>query len=447
MIQKYIFTSLVCMTSLSAMSLDAVLENALTHNNSLKQTEIESKKSDALRSSTQSKNFGRFDLIANYDHYNNARTLAPLTPMDIVSTPTGAYEIPATNDLFSAGVAYNVILFDGFAQKSSYKISDIAYQNSLIKTNLAKEELIYNAKSLYVSLLALQKQLKAQKLYTASQKKLMGHIEDSYKLGSKSKLDFLKAQNSYQEALSNEKKMLANSDILKASLVALMGGVAFDTAEDIAISFQTSTIQTMAVESLQRYKLAKAQNSVAQKQIEKSQSAYYPVIDFGAYYGTNFGPNATTNTTPPSSSVPNTTFINEGEFNSAEIWQVGLHLKWNLYDFGVKSSFVESQKLDLVLAQLSLNDTKLNLQKNYKIARSKLALSVADYEAAVTQYALLSEIAKAEAVKYESNAITLDDLLDTQAKELLAKAKMINAKYESAKAEYYIEYLNEKGEK
>ncbi len=447
MLQRYIFPSLFLVSSLSAMSLEEVVQSALIHNNSLKQTTLQVEQSKVLKEATGSKKFGRFDLKASYDHYNNTRTLAPLTPMDIVGTPTGAYEIAATNDLFSIGIAYNVVLFDGFAQKNSYKISDIAYQNSIIKTKLAKEELIYNARSLYISLLALQKQLDAQEEYSESKRRLLEHIQDAYELGSKSKLDLLKADNAYKESLSNEQKMQANSDILKATLSRLMGGIAFDKAEDIEFSLDYSEKKAIAVEKLQRYKLAKQQNSLARKKILKSESAYYPVIDFSAYYGYNFGPNATQNTTPPSAIPPNQTIIEEGSFNSENIWQLGIHLKWNLYDFGAKSALLEKERISLATSELALSDTKLEIEKNFKIAKNKLRLAVADYNAAKSQYALLEEIAKAERVKYESDAIILDNLLDTQAKKNLARAKMINAKYEAAKAEYYIEYLKEKGEK
>ncbi len=158
---KKLFLPLFVYASLHAMSLDETIQKALQHNNSLKKISLEVEQSKANRASKKTQNFGRIDLIANYDHYSNARTLAPLTPMDIVSGVDGAYKIPATNDLMAVGVAYNIVLFNGFAQQNSYKISNILYKNSIIKSKLGYEELIYNVRTLYLSLLALDEQLQA----------------------------------------------------------------------------------------------------------------------------------------------------------------------------------------------------------------------------------------------------------------------------------------------
>jgi len=215
------------------MSLDETIQKALLHNNTLKKTSLEIEQSKENRASKKAQNFGRIDLIANYDHYNNARTLSPLTPMDIVGGQDGAYKIPTTNDLVTAGVAYNVVLFNGFAQQNSYKISDILYKNSIIKSKLGHEELIYNIRTIYLSLLSLDEQLQAQKAYTKAQHQLYEKIVQSYELGSKSKLDTLKAKNSYEASLSSEQKIIANIEILRATLTTLIGGQEFSNEEAI----------------------------------------------------------------------------------------------------------------------------------------------------------------------------------------------------------------------
>ena len=220
---KKLFLPLLISVSLSAMSLNETIQKALLHNNSLQKISLEIEQSKENRASKKAQNFGRIDLIANYDHYNNARTLSPLTPMDIVGGVDGAYQIPTTNDLATAGVAYNVVLFNGFAQQNSYKISDILYKNSIIKSKLGQEELIYNVRTLYLSLLSLDEQLQAQKAYTKAQYELYEKIKAAYELGSKSKLDTLKAKNSYESSLSNEQKIKANIAILRATLTAVIG--------------------------------------------------------------------------------------------------------------------------------------------------------------------------------------------------------------------------------
>lgn len=440
---RKIFFSLFLALSLNAMSLDETIERALAQNNSLKKVILSKDEAKQNKEAKKSQNYGRIDLKVDYDHFNKARTLAPLTPMDIVSSPTGAYEMPTTNDLVSAGIAYNVVLFDGFAQQNSYKISDLAYKNSTLKIKLAKEELIYNVRSLYLSLLALQEQLDAQMRYVSSQKKLYEYVQKEYELQSKSKLDLLEAKNSYAEAVSIREKIAANIEILKTTLAKMIASDSFDKAERVDVNFDEAKESGMGIEELSRFKLAEFSKTIAQKRLQSVKSLYYPKVNLSAYYGYSIGPNATTNIFPTTSK----TYLEEGEFNSENIWQIGVHLKWNIYDFGVKSSSVQKEKIALRRAKIDMDDIKLELVKGLKIAKSKLSLAKADYDSLKSQYELLLEIEKAQNIKQKSNALTLTSLLDTKAKTALVHAKMINAKYEYQKAKYYIDYLLEKGEK
>ncbi len=440
---RKIFFSLFLALSLNAMSLDETIERALAQNNSLKKVILSKDEAKQNKEAKKSQNYGRIDLKVDYDHFNKARTLAPLTPMDIVSSPTGAYEMPTTNDLVSAGIAYNVVLFDGFAQQNSYKISDLAYKNSTLKIKLAKEELIYNVRSLYLSLLALQEQLDAQMRYVSSQKKLYEYVQKEYELQSKSKLDLLEAKNSYAEAVSIREKIAANIEILKTTLAKMIASDSFDKAERVDVNFDEAKESGMGIEELSRFKLAEFSKTIAQKRLQSVKSLYYPKVNLSAYYGYSIGPNATTNIFPTTGK----TYLEEGEFNSENIWQIGVHLKWNIYDFGVKSSSVQKEKIALRRAKIDMDDIKLELVKGLKIAKSKLSLAKADYDSLKSQYELLLEIEKAQSIKQKSNALTLTSLLDTKAKTALVHAKMINAKYEYQKAKYYIDYLLEKGEK
>jgi len=426
------------------MSLDETIEKALLHNNSLKQISLDVEESKANRTAKKAQNFGRIDLIANYDHYNNARTLSPLTPMDIVGGTDGAYKIPTTNDLVTAGVAYNVVLFNGFAQQNAYKISDVLYKNSIIKSKLGHEELIYNVRSIYLSLLSLDEQLQAQKAYSKAQYDLYRKIESAYEIGSKSKLDTLKAKNAYEASLSNEQKIQANIEILRATLTSLIGGEEFGSEEAVVIDIAAKKDNTLeSVDSLNRYRLYQLKSDIATKKLDSSYASYYPKVDFSSYYGYSMGPNATTNTSP----ITHKTYLDKGDFNNETIWQVGIHLKWSLYDFGSRSANVQKEKLALMSAKLDEADVKLEIDKNLKVAKSKLLLAKANFNAAQSQYELLHEIVRVESVKYDNDAVTLTDLLDYKAQEKLAYSKMISSKYEFQKAQYYIDYLLERGEK
>jgi len=447
---RYLLPLFLSILSLQGMSLEESVQYALEHNNGLKQVNVSIDRSKSLRDSKQSQNFGRLDLLASYDHYNNPRTLTPLTPMSIVGSPDGAYTIPTTNDMFVVGLAYNVNLFDGFAQQSSYNIADLQYQSAGIKSRLGKEELIYNVRNLYISLLALEEQLEAQKIYTLSQERLVARIQKERTLGSKSKLDLLRAQNTLNASRVQERSMVSNIEILKASLTALMGGKEFDGTTPLAITLDESTVHEgddVALTSLQRYKASEINVEASARKRDQSESGFYPRVDFSAYYGQNFGPNDTTNTVPPGSTAPTAgdTVINEGDWNNEANWQVGIHLKWNLLDFGATSSRSEEAKLAYLQSKLESDAVTIELRKNIITAQNNIQLALAQFQNAASQYELLNETEKIEQIRYDNQALSLTDLLDTQAKKAMAYAQMINAKYNYQKSKYYLDYLLEKG--
>ena len=437
--KKTLILSFATVFSLYGLSLDETIEKSLQNNIQLQKVKLQTQQSAQTKQSKKANKYGKLNLLATYDHYNIARTLAPTPPMEMTSSPTAAYSIPTTKDMFSTGINYSVVLFNGHAQQNSYKISDIAEQTSMMKENLAKEELVYNIKNLYVSLLALQKQLKAQKEYTLSQYNLLQQIEYSYKLGKKSKLDILKVKNTYQSSLYYEAKISSSIDSLKSSLSRLMGGEAFDKAEDIAINMDDKTVDNKDIKSLKRYKLSVLKGDIAKKKVDIQKASYYPKVDFSVYYGYNYGPNDTTNTYKDG-----TTYLEEGDFNSENIWQAGIHLKWNIYDFGEKSAQLQKEKIAQQETLLDIKDTQLQIRKQLDNAYSKLILSKISYYSSLSELELLDEISKVEKVKYENDAATITDLLDAKAKQKVAYAKMIGSKYEFQKAKYYIDYLLEK---
>ena len=443
--KKIFLLGFVSSFSLYGLTLDDTISKALQNNTQLKKISLQTEQSSQIKKSKKANRYGKLNVLSSYDHYNSSRTLAPVAPVQTASDPTNAYKVPTTQDMFSTGINYIVVLFNGYAQQNSYKISDILEKTSYMKEELAKEELIYNIKSLYISLLALQKQLIAQKEYTRSQKDLVSQIEYAYKLGKKSYLDTLKAKNSYQSSLYFEAKLSSNIDILKSSLTLLIGGEPFDKAEDIQIDIDTPIIDNKNITTLKRYKLAQLKSDVANKRVNLQKSSYYPIIDFSAYYGFNYGPNDTTNTYTDRNTNINTTYLEKGDWNSQEVWQAGIHLKWNIFDFGEKSALLQKEKIAKIEAQLDIENTKLEIDKQLKNGYSKLKLAKTSYFSSKTELELLDEIAKVELIKYENDAATITDLLDAQAKQKVAYAKMITSKYEYKKAKYYINYILEKG--
>jgi len=416
---------------LFGMTIDESVEIALKNNPDIKKVELNQKIGELSIKEHSSKNYGNVNVVASYTHYNLPRTLVPLTPASIFVDPTA---VATTKDMLSGGVSYDVALFSGFAQKSNVEISSIQKLISESRLKLSREELIYNIKSIYINILSLKSQFKAQQDYIKALQSLEKNLKMEVKLGKSSTLELLKAQAALQEAKGNEINISSNITSLKASLVSLMGVESIDNFEDVDVDFVDEVKNTKEMGELERFHMSSLMIEKSQKTIKKANASYYPQLNLNAYYGQNLGPNDDTN-------------LHEGDWHNEEVWQAGVNLKWNVFDFGSKSAI--SQKAEIVKLQAKLDDTKTKLEFKKLItqANSKIASAKQNYESLKVQYKLSRETQKIEQIRFDNGANDINDLLLAKAKAQLSLSQLINAKYQYKLQNYYLDYLLENGDK
>ena len=95
------------------------------------------------------------------------------------------------------------------------------------------------------------------------------------------------------------------------------------------------------IENLSIYKLSLLNYQKARNEYQKSKSSYYPKITANTQYSK--------------------VYSNEGDDD--KIWQAGLALNWNIFDFGKTSSLVQKAKISQNQASLEIQKKKLELLK------------------------------------------------------------------------------------
>jgi outer membrane protein TolC len=424
---KFLIITLAALSTLQALNMDESVALGLKNATKLKEVALNQELINVNKKSKEASQFGAFELVGSYDSYNLPRTLAPLTPSSI--TPN----IATTQNLFSGGVKYSVALFTGFAQTKSIEIENIQQSSADIFEKLTQEQLVYNIKNIYLSLLSLQKQQEALDAYIKAQEQFLATVHDAVLLGKKAFIDELKAQSDLQESLSKRENLISSTEILKESLRYIIDkdvGV----LEDISIEVVKQEFDLESLNLLDRMKALDLSLQIIDKKIGMKNSYKYPQISFDAYYGQNFGFNDAANP-------------NEGDFNTQELWQFGVKIKYSLYDFGVNAYDSEALELQKLQNQAQNEGLKRELYRDVHIGLSGLNKTIADYKNSVTKYELLDTSAEIEKVRYDNGLVSINDLLFVNAQKELAKASMIDAKYSYQKALYYIEYILEKGVK
>ncbi len=416
---------------LYGLSIEESVAIALENSPDIKKQELSYQLGDLNLQEQDAKNYGKLTAVASYMHYNLPRTLVPLTPASIFSDPTA---VATTEDLFTAGVAYDVALFTGFAQKRTVEIASLQKEMASAQLKLGREQLIYNVKTLYANILSFEAQQDAQSRYIKALKNLHATIETEVKLGKKSKLEKLKSAAALEGARNQRSQVRSSIRILRASLAAAMNVETVDALDPIGIDMEPVSEQTVEEKGLERFKLKSMQMEQSAKNIEKSDASYYPQVGLSGYYGQNFGPNDDSNKY-------------SGEWNNQEVWQAGVNLRWNIYDFGGRSAASQKAKIQALSSKLDDSKTKLEFRRMLVEAKSNIERAVQSHKSVMAQAALTLESEKIEQIRFDNGAADINDLLVAKAQSQLAKSQLIVVSYQHKVAYFYLDYLLEQGDK
>ncbi len=414
-------------TSLFSSTLDGLIQYAVKHSTVIKQSQTQVELAQLKREESRIQQYGSLDLIGDYTHYNTPRTLMPLTPALISS----GGDVSTTQDLFSTGITYNVPLFTGFAQTRQIEIDDIAKQMSTAKASLTKEQLIYNIRSLYLSILAQEEIAIAQRSYTQALKKLTTQIAYEVKIGKKAKIDLFKVQSDFRASQTQQEILVSNIKITKATLSSLVGkNIGEMTPLSIKVKKTYYSVNKLYEQAsgLAKVEMEDMVLSKADKMIAKSKSAKLPQVNLSSYVGKNYGED-----------------LASKDWDNETLWQVGVNVKWNLVDFGKRDLSVQQAKIAKMEATFNKEQTLLDLRKLLTQGVEKIKQSYAEYLGSSAQLRLSKKSESIEKVRYENDVATLNDLLLAKGKRQLADAKLIESKYNYKKSIYYLDYLLERG--
>ncbi len=415
----------------SSQTLDECVELALKNNLELQRKQLDPMLAQSDMKEQKSRNYGKLSVVSSYTHYNLPRTLAPLTPASIFSDPSS---VPTTEDLFNAGLLYELPLFTGFAQTRSVKISELQHEMARASVALSREQLIYNVKTLYANTLSLRAQAKAQTHYVEALQRLHDDIVREIELGKKARIDQLKAATDLKNAQSKQEKLFTDLDIMKLSLANLLNIDQIGKLHDLDISPKPVVDAPYSLSGLQRLQMARLATEKSGQLVEKTKSIYYPQLYLNASYGQNFGPNDDSNKY-------------SGDWNNQEVWQAGVVLKWNIFDFGTTKSKVQKARIAEQQNRYEQEQIEQELRRELKEAVARINVAVSEYQSAKEELALTTETESIEQVRFEQGQADTADLLYAKARNQLAQSRLIVAGYQYETARFHLAYLLEQGEK
>ncbi len=425
---KYIFYLFIFTAPVFSVTLNELTSYAIENSITTKQASAKNSLASIKLKENRASRYGELNFIADATHYNVDRTLAPLIP----STISSGTPITTSKDIFSGGVSYSVALFTGFAKSRDIEIDEISSKMSQIQSHLTKEQLIYNIRSLYLSILTLQEIKEAQSRYIKALKELNTIIAKEVELGKKAKIDFIKSKADIEFAQTKE--AILKADIKTAlATISLLSGKEVTQVEPIEIEIKEPifNIDNLYIQGITLSKIKQRDLELlkATKSIQKSNSSNLPQLKLNSYFGKNYAKDE------------------RNDWDDETLWQVGVNLKYNILDFGKQDASTQKAKIIKLQASLKKEQSLLEIKKLLIEAIAEIQKSYAQFLGSNSGYNLSLKSEKIEKARYESNVATLNDLLLAKSKTKLAQSKLIESRYSYQKSIYYLDYLLEKGVK
>jgi outer membrane protein TolC len=421
---------LFCVTAvMEAETLNGLVRYALKHSVGVQQSEAAVTMSSLDRQMSEATLGGEFDLVGSAMHYNIERTLAPVPPSAMKSkTP-----ITTSQNIFSLGMTYNVMLFTGGAQMRQVHIDELGTRIARLRSRLTREQIVYNVRMLYLSILAQDGILTAQQHYVRALRKLRDQIAAEIDAGQKAEVDLLKARADLSAAQTQVQMIRSGIEMTRAGLSALVGRkVGRLRSITIQMHYPRYSVNRLMKQAHSTARIQAEELGVeqARQRALQAEAANAPKVALSAYGGKNFGQDVRTD-----------------EWDDEFVAQVGINVKFNAFDFGKSAAGREKARVAKIRAQLKRRQALLDLRKEITQAVEKIKQSYTQYTGALQVQRLSRKARDVERTRYQGGSTTLNDLLMAESKYRLASAKTVEAKYNYQKSRYYLDFVTEKGTK
>ena len=196
------------------------------------------------------------------------------------------------NQTIDAGVDLNWTIFEGFNVVSTYrKLQELKSQGEL-NTRIALENLIADITAEYYNYIQQKIRLKNLRYAVALSKERLRIVEQRYRIGNFSGLDYQQARVDFN---SDSSKFMKQQETLKSSAIVLNELLAredldktiivADTAITVDKFIELNDIMNSMMDNNASLLLAKSQSSVSELEYKITSSQSYPYLRMNAGYG------------------------------------------------------------------------------------------------------------------------------------------------------------------
>lgn len=345
-------------------------------------------------------------------------------------SPTGSLQDP---ELFTWRVSLTQNVFSGFATLADYQKAALQEESSRAGINQARLELIRTVQEHFFTYLKAQRNVLSAK---DSLDRLRSQRESSqafYAVGVSPRIEVLQADVDVSTAesalLIAENTVETERARLNTLLLLPLNASVEYTGKLAYVPFSRSLENCLDQAYRQRPDLIIAEKAVqiAEKDIVKAKSGFYPTVTAQAGWGT----------------LGNDAFASGSSNARARFseWSVGIYSEWPIFEWG--KTFFQTRQATYNKSKVRAEADNRRQEVGFLVKERLLAMSEAAKRIKVAQKAVeqANEAYRMAAARYRQQVGTMTDVLDAQAKLSLADASLAGslAEYNIALSSLYAE--------
>ncbi len=433
------------------MTLEQCIDYALKNNIQIKQSELNTELSKVTL--TQSKAELLPSLNANASHtYNIGRTV------DRFTNQFADAQVLSQN----FGLSTDVNLFSGFQNINSIQQNKFAYLAGKYDVEKMKNDVSLNIATAYLQILysmELVDNAKNQMGITSAQADRTKILVEAGSIARGMLLD-IQSQLALEElTVTNAQNQL---DIAYLNLAQLLNmpsaeGLTIVKPElnvgtDALLTATPTQIYNAAVSNLPEIKSAEFKVKSAEKSVDVAWGGVSPRLSFSASYGTGYSGASQRFLTPPTFQgySPNGDITSSGDTVYSPIFSSGTLEKipfFDQYNDNVNKSFgffltvpifnrlqtktaIDRARIQKMNADLTVESTKLQVQKNVQQAYADASAGLKKYNASLKAIEAMQESFKYTEQKFNVGLLNTNDYNDAKNKLIKTQSDLLQAKYE-----------------
>jgi outer membrane protein TolC len=395
------------------LTLNKAIEKALNNNIQLSSMKENLKAGKENLNFFKKQKFGDLYFNAGITSMSDNSLIRPMTKELLMS---GVENMPFDDNYTYWNLTYSVPLYLGGKLKESEKIAKKNKEAVFSSIEQVKQEIKFNTTKLFLSIVSIEKQIKAYNNYISFLNSLKKHTVKGVETGKYPEINVLKINYQIEQANSTLTELKQADENLVNSLIVLLGenknNYSFEYNEKFNATlnnYDISKLINTALTNRNDLKTAKLSAEIKKSQIKINSSDRKPKIFVKA----------------------DLTTVNAGniDFNDS-FWSVSANISIPVFDMGKRKSKIKVAK-HLYKSSLKVVDNKkLEIEKEVKNAYFGLKKAYQDIQTANAAYELQQEVARIEEIKYEGGRGDIDDLLLARANLSLSKTKVIKSQFD-----------------